>query len=237
MDRPYNAIFFDVGYTLVWFHPSAEALTLQALHDAGVEVSLEQLRAILEQAWGEYYTDAATARFPATKEYDRRAWYERQRQLLRRLGCNDEETLRRFTEREMELFGSPDAIRLYDDVITTLDELKTRGYRLGVISNWSWNLRDRLRQVSLHDYFEVIIASAYAGCNKPHPAIFQQALQQMEAPAERSVHVGDVYEADVVGAQKVGMTAVLLDRSRQHEDPDCLVIHDLKALLRCLDGA
>jgi FMN phosphatase YigB (HAD superfamily) len=108
---------------------------------------------------------------------------------------------------------------------------------LGIVSNWSWNLRERAIQVGLDHFFEIIWASAYAGCNKPHPGIFAQALEQMDLPAERALYVGDSYEHDVVGARNAGLDPVLVDRNGTAVEPDCAVIRNLWGVLDLLDNA
>jgi putative hydrolase of the HAD superfamily len=94
-----------------------------------------------------------------------------------------------------------------------------------------------VRQVGLEGFLEVVWASAYAGCNKPHPGIFQQVLSQMGVPAEGALYVGDSYQHDVVGARNAGIDVVLLDRDGAADDPDCPVISDLRDLFELLgDG-
>jgi putative hydrolase of the HAD superfamily len=118
-------------------------------------------------------------------------------------------------------------------VTEVLDRLRAQGYRLGIVSNWSWNLRNRVVQVGLDRYFEIVWGSAYAGCHKPHPAIFRQALGQMALSPDRALYVGDSYQHDVVGARNAGMDAVLVDRNGAAAvagRPDCPAIGDLRGL-------
>ena len=118
-----------------------------------------------------------------------------------------------------------------------LSLLKALGYGLGIVSNWSWNLRDRLAQAGLAAHFEVVWASAYAGCNKPHPAIFLQALALFPQPqprVDRVLYVGDSYGHDVVGARNAGLDAVLLRRGGDAVSCDCPVIGNLWGVLGLL---
>lgn len=230
MNNAYEAVFFDMGQTLVWFSPSMEEIALQAWQAAGLSITMEQLQKALYTVWKKIYRDAATATFPATREYDEKVWYEREREIMRLLGSDDETTFKAYLAYLKDIYNTPGTIRIYDDVLPTLTKLKERGYRLGIISNWNWTLVERCQQVGLDPYFEVIMASAYAGCNKPHPRIFQQALERMGVPAERAVHIGDQYEVDVLGAQAAGMAAMLLDRERKVKEAGCPVIYDLWSL-------
>jgi putative hydrolase of the HAD superfamily len=237
MSLPFDAVFFDVGYTLVWFYPSVEELVVRAWNDAGLRVTVQQLQEAFTIVWERTYRDAATAFFPATEEHDRQAWFQREREIMHLLGSDDERMLEAYAASYEAHFRSRGAIRLYDDALPVLAGLKARGFRLGIISNWSWNLIRRCQQVGIAEYFEVIMASAYAGCDKPNPTIFQMALEKMSVPASRAVHVGDRYDADVVGARAAGMIPVLLDRDQTAGFSDCLVIQGLGNLLDWLDRA
>jgi putative hydrolase of the HAD superfamily len=75
-----------------------------------------------------------------------------------------------------------------------------------------------VRDVGLDGRFEVVWASAYAGCNKPHPGIFHQTLLQLELEPGAALYVGDSYEHDVVGARAVGMDVVWLHRTGGPDD-------------------
>jgi putative hydrolase of the HAD superfamily len=235
--RRYDAILFDMGYTLVYFEPPQEVITQQALRAAGVERSTAEITAAVEAVWGDYYRDAATATFPATAEYDRQVQLTLGRRLLAHLGLDgDRATLQRYSESARDRFGQPGVLRPYPETVDVLEVLRARGYRLGIISNWSWNLRERVVQAGLDGFFEVVWASAYAGCNKPHPDIFRQALARLALPPGRALFVGDSYEHDVVGARNAGLDAVLLDRAGAAPNPDCPVIRDLWGLFDLLEG-
>ena len=233
----YDAIFFDMGHTLAWFNPKVEEIARQALSDAGADFAVEEVRAAIRSVYRVEDQDGATRRFPATPEYDAEMEERRNRELLRILGVEGDEIYHKYIARATEIYRAPGTLRLYDDVLPALDRLRDAGYRLGIISNWSWNLRERVRQVGLQDYFEVVMASAYAGCQKPNPDIFHQALAQMGTTAERSVHVGDFYEADVLGARAAGMEPILLDRKGKTESPDCAFASDMWGVLAHLGEA
>jgi putative hydrolase of the HAD superfamily len=234
-DRRYDAVLFDMGYTLVYFEPPQEIIVQQAIQATGYERTVDQILAAVQVVWGDHYRDAATATFPATPEYDREGQATLWQGLLAHLGLpTDPETLRTYTTSLETGFSRPGVIRLYPEVTEVLAALRQRGYRLGIVSNWSWNLHDRVREVGLQSWFEIVWASAYAGCNKPHPAIFRQVLEQMSVSAERALYVGDAYRYDVVGARNAGLDAALLDRDGTSDDADCPVIEDLRGVFDLL---
>jgi HAD superfamily hydrolase (TIGR01509 family) len=227
----YDAVLFDMGYTLVYFVPTQEEVVREALRALGAEHSLEEIRQAVEVVWGEYYRDAETETFPATEEYDQEASYRLSTALLAELGLpSDPETWETYNEVLEEGFRRPGALRPYPETVAVLDQLRALGYRMGIISNWSWNLRRRVAQAGLDGYFEFVWASAYAGCNKPHPCIFEQALRQMELAPDRALYVGDSYRHDVGGARRAGLDPILVVRDGDARDYDCPVIPDLSAL-------
>ncbi|MGD2205569.1 MAG: HAD-IA family hydrolase, partial [Anaerolineae bacterium] len=204
LDRRYDAVFFDMGYTLVFFEPIQEVIVQEALRTIGVERSPAEIDTAIRTVWGEYFSDAATAAFPATKAFNQQVEVELNQKLFAHLSvAADEAALQGYAQALESWFSRPGVIRPYPEVEEVLSTLKEQGYRLGIVSNWSWNLRDRVVQVGLDGFFEVVWASAYAGCNKPHPDIFHQALAQMQPPAvspDRALYIGDSYRHDVVGA-------------------------------------
>jgi HAD superfamily hydrolase (TIGR01662 family) len=226
--RRYDAILFDMGYTLIYFDPIQEVIVQEALRAIGAERSVAEIGAAVQVVWGGYFSEAATADFPATQEFNDQTETELHRELLARLGVVADEPLLQTYAQALEAgFSRPGVMRPYPEVVDVLTTLREQDYRLGIISNWGWNLRDRVAQVDLTDFFKIIWASAYAGCNKPHPRIFEQALEQMNLDPERALYVGDSYKHDVVGARNVGMDVALLDRDSSFDDPDCPVIRDL----------
>lgn len=235
--RRYDAVLLDMGYTLVYFEPPQESIVQEALRASGVERSVDEILAAVQVVWGEYYRDAATVTFPATPEYDREAQTRLEMGLLTQLGLGtDPDVLRRYTRAIDKGYDRPGVIRPYPEAMDVLAHLREEGYRLGIVSNWSWNLRKRVAQAGLDGHFETVWASAYAGCNKPHPGIFYQALVQMNVSAERVLYVGDSYKHDVVGARNAGIDVALLDRDGSSGDADCPVIRDLWEILNLLAG-
>ncbi len=235
-NRRYDAVLFDLGYTLIYFEPPQEAIVQAALQAIGAERSIEQIAAAAELVWGDYYRDAQTATFPASEEYDRRTQASLEGALLASLGVEgDADALQAYTDAIEAQFDRPGVIRPYPEAVEVLAALQEQAYRLGIVSNWSWNLRDRVAQAGLDRFFELIWASAYAGCNKPHPGIFDQALARMEIPAHRALYVGDSYRHDVVGARHAGLDVVLLDREGTARIQDCPIIRDLGGVLAMLE--
>jgi len=111
--------------------------------------------------------------------------------------------------------------QLEDDAIACLDSLREQNYKLGLLSN-AGDHRDVLQLVEkfgLDPYFEFILTSAGCGFRKPHYKIFQLALEKANARGEEVVMVGDTPDADVLGANRMGMYSIWITR-RAESPPD-----------------
>jgi putative hydrolase of the HAD superfamily len=141
------------------------------------------------------------------------------------------ENLESYFDELYEFFRTPEAWFVYPDVLETLIELRARGFRLGVISNFDSRLRDILSSLGIGSFFEQAAISWEVGASKPDSRIFRRALEAMQVSPDQALHVGDSILSDVEGARKVGLTPVLLDRNGIHSGyRNCRVIRDLTEL-------
>ena len=131
-----------------------------------------------------------------------------------------------------------DALRFhaYPEVPSTLRELRRRGFRLVVVSNWDVSLHERLDELGLAPLIDGAVASAELGVAKPDPAIFAHALALAGSAPELAWHAGDSLEADVAGARAAGVTPVLVARHGEPAPPGVPVVSSLDGLLSVVDG-
>jgi HAD superfamily hydrolase (TIGR01549 family) len=110
-----------------------------------------------------------------------------------------------------------------------------RNYRMAVISNADGRIADVLRRCGIADCFETITDSGIVGHEKPHPAIFEAALQSMKAQPVESLYVGDVYSVDYLGARNAGMDAVLFDVAGAYREREFPRVESMSALEEWLE--
>jgi putative hydrolase of the HAD superfamily len=92
-----------------------------------------------------------------------------------------------------------------------LEALRNRGLKLALVSNTAspeWLLRPVLERQGIAQRVDAIVLSSEVGKRKPHPAIFERALAELDVAAAESLFVGDRADADVFGASRVGMRTV-----------------------------
>jgi putative hydrolase of the HAD superfamily len=145
---------------------------------------------------------------------------------------------------------------LEEDATLMLRTLEAGGYRLGLVSNAGDNqdvfqLVDRFE---IEPFFDFILTSAACSYRKPHPRIFELAMAHWHIPPQEIAMVGDSLEADVHGAQQLGLVGIWItrrvskphtkpfegSRAKGHENiqPDATVrtLHELPALLSQLSA-
>jgi putative hydrolase of the HAD superfamily len=107
---------------------------------------------------------------------------------------------------------------LYEDALPVLEELRASALRIGLVSN---GIRD-LTEFVAHHRLEVdaVVDSRTHGRVKPHPTIFQAALDLLGVVPAEAAMVGDSLEEDVEGARALGMRAILVDREGRHPEAD-----------------
>jgi HAD superfamily hydrolase (TIGR01549 family) len=105
---------------------------------------------------------------------------------------------------------------LFEDALPVLDELRAAQLRIGLVSN---GIRDLAQFVAHHRLdVDAIVDSRTHGRVKPHPTIFQAALERLGVDAAEAAMVGDSLEEDIEGARALGMRAILIDRDERHAD-------------------
>jgi putative hydrolase of the HAD superfamily len=119
---------------------------------------------------------------------------------------------------------------VFEDVRPALRELRDRGLRLVVVSNWDVSLGDVLRRLDLVPLLDGIVTSAAVGARKPAPAIFERALGLAGAAPSRVLHVGDSVVEDVEGARAAGVEAILVRRHGGSGPPGVRTITSLAEL-------
>jgi len=169
----------------------------------------------IHEFWIDYYMNLLR---PFVEEHDEPRLYELARQINRE-------------------FEEHTSWQVYPDVFPVLEALKTHKYTLGVISDWGIALGPILRRLHLTNYFDCLLVSAITRHAKPSPALYELALERANSIADYTIHIGDSYIHDVLGARAVGITPVLLDRHGRLEESnvDCLLVHSLYELLELLE--
>lgn len=227
---PLRVVFFDMGDTLVTMQPGWDALFTRVARAHGVVVDEDAVKRAYTAVFARLDRDPALATYEASADYDARYWRGVNGAVLREAGVPPDVPLLNVLVALHRAFDDPTHYTLYPDAVPTLHALRDDGYRLGLISNWSWHLPALCAGLGLAPFFDPIITSARLGANKPHRAIFGHALAVMGVSAAEAIHVGDSPSADVAGARAAGMRAVLVNRDDYPDAGTPYVVHALAEL-------
>jgi putative hydrolase of the HAD superfamily len=159
-------------------------------------------------------------------DHDEEVWVLFTEQIIRGMGGDSERAYECAVEMT-RAWEHAHNFELFEDVLPALAELRARKLKLGLVSNTG---RDLDRFVAHHGLdVDAVVSSGAHGKTKPHPTIFQAALERLGVEPEAAVMVGDSIEDDIEGASTVGIRGVLLDRENRYPDV-AEKLTDLRAL-------
>ncbi len=235
-----RTIFFDAGFTLIRPNPSSPEIFQQVCQRLNLHIHLDAVKQRMVESQDYFYRQARLNRHTwGSEEAIAGFWAGYYMNLLRPfIEEHDERRLYLLAQSIIEEFDKHTSWQLFPDVLPTLKALRNYGgFTLGVISDWGIALGPILRQLHLTPYFDCVLISAVTRHAKPSPMLYELALQRANSIADYSLHIGDSYIHDVLGARAVGITPVLLDRGKHLEEShvDCLLVHSLTELLDLLE--
>lgn len=218
-----ETVFLDAGGVLI--HPNFDRVAA-TLGRHGVSTTGEALRAV--EPWAK--RDLEDPSFIKSSDDDSRGLVYFAT-VLARAGIKSDERVRAALA-ELRTYHA--AMNLWEtvasDLIPFLDRLKGRGLRRVVVSNANGTLHAHFDRLGLTSHFDHIFDSHVERVEKPDPRFFEIALERSGSRKETTVHVGDFFEIDVVGARRAGLEAILLDPTGVNEDRDCLRVASLDQL-------
>jgi HAD superfamily hydrolase (TIGR01662 family) len=236
----YTAVLFDAGGTLWYAKKTLVEVWHEVLAAQGIELPIEQINDAwktmqpMRQTQGDAFeTTGEPTSLAGVQEFlDRFS-----RQFLGELKIMDEDA----TLVSQVHSALADNRFLYPETLEVLEELQGRGYRMAIVSN-GYEQERTAAQLGVASYFDTIIGSFHVGFRKPMPEIYHMALDRLGIGPQQAIMVGDHWEADVEGPEKVGIKGVHLHQSRLgvHLDrgyptPGPEAIKDLRGIVRLVD--
>ncbi|PDZ60528.1 HAD family hydrolase [Bacillus cereus] len=114
--------------------------------------------------------------------------------------------------------------------------LTEQNIKIGIITNGFTDFQmNNLRALNIHTYTNTILVSEAEGIKKPHPEIFERALQKLDVKATECLYVGDHPENDVLGSERVGILGVWKRDSFWDDFEHPRVVNDLLEVLSFLE--
>lgn len=230
MDK--SSVFFDLDHTLWDFDRNAEETLAELFHSyqfvnlgmPSADVFIETYTRNNHRLWAEYHHGRIT------KEELRKARFA---DTFTELGVEPALFPIQFEEDYLRI--CPQKTNLFPYAHEILEYLQGR-YNLHLISNgFKEASQIKIAKSNLAKYFKTVVISEVVGVHKPHPDIFHFAVQNAQSVIPESVMIGDSLDADIRGAQNVGMDAVFFNPKQQVVPEDVKrSIHHLEELTKLL---
>ena len=231
-DKKIKAVLFDMGFTLTkhdFKHPGE--IFQRILTSLGIYKSVDDVKKAFLNAENEAKELDLFSSFGRMERVE--YWLQWDALVLKHLGIVENAELAEAVQSKWDLF---DDAALYPEVRDVLTELKTKGLKIGLISNSYVEAINRcMQQAGLGiAAFDVVVGVDTVGEMKPHPAVFKYALHKLNVQPEEAIFVGDNVEVDYKGAENAGIHALLIDRTGK-EQSDLRTIRNLKEILSQID--
>jgi putative hydrolase of the HAD superfamily len=211
-------VIFDLGGTLMharadWapIHERADQALVDSLHQHGIDLDPRVFR---ERLHG-YYAQR-------DRDHHETTYHLVLRELLTELGHADvaEPVLRSALDALYDI--TQPNWELESDALETLLRLKAEKYHIGILSNAGddKDVQELIQSFGIRPQLDFVLTSAACFYRKPHARAFELALAHWNATPEEAVMVGDSLEADIMGAQNLGMKAVWISRRAKFSEDE-----------------
>jgi len=174
---------------------------------AGLEVDLETLRPFMQKGFPWHNPNQANPPMRTAED-----WWDAVLPVFEEafVGCRlPPDQARALAAKVRPVYTDVAEWRLYEDTKDVLRELLEEGWNHAILSNHVPELRSLIDGLGLGSLIRCIVNSAETGFEKPHPRAFQAVLAALEHPSEVWM-IGDSINADVLGAESVGLRAILV---------------------------
>jgi len=200
------AVLFDLGGTLIKTAAVPEIMK-RILHAYKIQKPLSEITLACKEV------DNQLTLEDYTLSYDE-FWTEWNMRILRRLQIDG--NLKPLAEAITERWWDYADVRLYPDVKVTLRGLRSKGFKLGLVSNgFIRDIDEVFRRTGLTGIFDVAVGVDIVKKPKPNREIFLYALEKIKVSPSEALFVGDNLEMDYEGARKAGLNVLLIDRDNK----------------------
>jgi len=223
----FSAVLFDAAETLFTTRGSVGEIYGGVARRYGSQVEPE----VIQAAFLRNFRGAG----PLSLQDQKRWWKDVVYRVFNEVGMIS--NFDRFFDDVYERFRDSQGWILFPETLDALNELKRRGLKLGVISNFDDRIYSVLDSLGIRQFFDAVTLSSESGYCKPDPEIFEAAVRSLGVPASRILLVGDNPRDDVEAGLRAGLSAVLIDRSGRYASQSHLQrISSLNEVTGMLDG-
>ncbi len=198
-----EAILFDAGGTLLRVRSSVGDVYAEVALEYGVDVEPASLNRAFANAWA---TSLQRSRARGHRSSDAILRHEWRTIVAETFGDTvPEEVFPQLFAALYDRFRCASAWEVVPGARASLEFLRRTGVQMAILSNWDQRLPQTLRELELLDFFDELFISYDIGVEKPHPRMFEAAIQRYACVPEKILVVGDSLERDILAARRLGL--------------------------------
>ncbi len=207
-------LFFDLDHTLWDFEKNSKTALKQIFKEADLHQKIEKFstfHGVYQNAnkllWQQYSKGTVSKELLRTKRFT---------DTLKYFKIDDNGLVDQLSHRYIEV--SPFQKNLFPGAIETLNDLSKEGYNLHIITNGFMEVQHiKIREAGLTSFFDIVVCSEEVGVTKPDSRVFNYSMAKANAKKEKSVMIGDNYEADYLGGLNAGMKSIFFNHRGKHK--------------------
>ena len=243
-----KAISLDVGWTLAYPVDSMWTIYARLCAEAGVATAAEDCERLMRMLLvnGQQQAHERFRRNEAFSDSDAEfsgLFMQMSQVIFGQAGLG--ERAGELSQRFFQTFWNEDNWRAFPDTLDAIRSLRSRGLRVGVLSNAASDLPSFLDRLGILPLLDFVVVSATEGIKKPDRRIFRRTLERAGVAPTEHLHVGDMFLEDILGAGALGIRSLLTERgpnamfpsfreSEGRELPAEAVVQDLGSVLDAL---
>lgn len=219
-----RAVLFDAAETLFTTRGSVGEIYGALAREYGSKATPDAIQAAFE--WN--FRGAG----PISVENQKLWWKDIVRRVFTEVGMV--ENFDQFFDQVYDTFRDSQGWVLFPETVAVLRDLKARGLKLGVISNFDNRIYSVMKSLGILSFFDAITISSETGYSKPDLEIFKAAARALDTRPSETLLVGDSIHDDVEAGTRAGLHTVLIDRVGRHTSSPLPRISSLKELIPLL---
>jgi putative hydrolase of the HAD superfamily len=202
----FKGVLFDAAETLFTTRGSVGEIYGAVAREYGSKAEPEAIQA----AFVRNFRGAG----PVSVENQKLWWKDIVRRVFSEVGMV--ESFDKFFDQVYDTFRDSQGWVLFPETRQVLTDLKNRGLKLGVISNFDTRIYSVMESLSILQLFDTITTSSETGFCKPDREIFESAVRALNTAATETLMVGDNLRDDVEAGSRAGLRAILIDRTGRY---------------------
>ena len=221
----YKALLLDIDNTL-YSYSNVHAAGLNAAFSL-IESQFGVERASIKKAFSKARNEVHIMLSETAASHNRMLYFQKMLELL-----NIRSTSLTLKVYEAYWTNFLNEMTVFDGVYELLERYKNR---ICLVTDLTAHIQHRkIIKLELDKYVDLVVTSEEAGHEKPHPYIFNMALEKLKCTKEEVCMIGDNFKKDILGASRLGIQSIWLNSSGSTEEHNSPLINEVNSFKKIL---